>query len=110
MEKGRISVSLITLYLRKNKISVAVLAYLVLSVLLKTATGIDVTAPCLIKLTTGHSCWGCGLTTATVHLLKLQFALAWETNALVFIALPAIAFMLIRDWMQFLRNQTSSLL
>ena len=45
---------------------------------------------CLIKLLTGHECWGCGLTRAFAALSHFQFVQAYEYNHLIVIIAPIL--------------------
>lgn len=47
---------------------------------------------CLWKLLTGHECWGCGITTAIIQVLKGDFNSAMETNWRVVIVLPILLY------------------
>jgi hypothetical protein len=100
-----VKAQLIILYLKTNQLTVVFLSYMVGATLLKSYTAIDITFPCLIQYVTGHECYGCGLTTATAYLLKLDIPAAFEANALVFVVLPALLLMLIRHWLNFQQNQ-----
>lgn len=62
---------------------------------------IDVCIPCLWTTIFHVHCPGCGLTTATMSILKLNFAGAWEANPLVFVVVPAIIFYAAIDFLQF---------
>jgi hypothetical protein len=45
---------------------------------------------CPVAALTGLPCPGCGLTRATLALLRGDFARAWQLHPLVFVALPAL--------------------
>lgn len=92
-------------YIKKYSLTVVLLMYLGGTTVLKAFTQIDITIPCLIKLFTGHSCYGCGLTTAVTHLLKFEIHEAYEANALVFIVLPVLLILIVRHWMVFRHEQ-----
>jgi len=53
---------LLPLYFKKYWLTAVFFSYLVLSTILKSYTNIDFTIPCFIKYSTGHECYGCGLT------------------------------------------------
>ena len=44
---------------------------------------------CLVKLLTGHECWGCGILRGFSHLVHGNFAATWESNFLVYFWLSA---------------------
>lgn len=75
--------------------------YFGVGLLLTRFSGIDVLPPCLWKLLTLYECPGCGLTTAMVHLLRLDPAAAYSSNPLVFLVLPAVTYYLLRDFLRF---------
>ena len=79
----------------KNKVYSLVLLYFVIGLGLKMVADVDCLPPCLISFTTGIDCWGCGLTRATIALMKLDFASAFELNPLIFMVLPTIALLLL---------------
>ena len=94
-------------YLKTYWISTAFFGYMILTTILKAFTSIDMTIPCLNYYFTGHTCWGCGMTTAAVYLLKLDVRAAIETNPLVFIVLPTLTFLIVRHWRRFKAEQLS---
>jgi hypothetical protein len=85
-----------------------VLAYMVISVILLTLTGIDICIPCIFSTLTGYHCPGCGLTTATIDLLQLHFVSAWDHNPMVFAVLPAGAYFAWADFSSFLRARMAA--
>ena len=60
------------------------LAYLIFVLL----TGIGI--PCLINLTTGFKCVGCGISRMLISLVKLDFASAFKYNPFLFVTGPII--------------------
>ena len=58
--------------------------FLMIGLILKATTDLNITIPCLYKLTTGLDCIGCGLTTAGSQVIRLNFAGAAEANWLIF--------------------------
>ena len=60
------------------------LAYLIF--VLITGMGI----PCLINITTGFKCVGCGISRMLISLVKLDFASAFKYNPFLFITGPVI--------------------
>lgn len=89
------------LYLKTYCISACLFGYICLSVILRNATGIDICIPCPIYYATGIRCAGCGLTTATGSLLKLEFVRAWQANPLAYIIDPVLVFLLLWHWKSF---------
>lgn len=45
---------------------------------------------CLITLTTGQECYGCGITRSIMHLIHFDFLTAWNYNKIAFIVLPIL--------------------
>ncbi|MCD7741891.1 MAG: DUF2752 domain-containing protein [Ruminococcus sp.] len=58
-----------------------------------SVTGI--TIPCLFYEITGFKCPGCGVTHMLVHLIRLEFKEAFESNPLLFFMLPFLLVLLI---------------
>lgn len=83
---------------------------MVISVVLKSYSFLDITISCPIYYFMGYKCHGCGLTTATSRLLHLDIQGAYDANALVFIVLPFLTFLLLRHWIQFVREQEKEFL
>jgi hypothetical protein len=71
--------------------------YFILSVILFSYFKINIAIPCLIRLTTGLECPGCGLTHALAHLIRLEFSEAWSDNKLIFVILPAGLYYFLND-------------
>lgn len=88
-------------YIFENKIVFVVGLYLVLSSVLKAMTQVDICIPCVWKSCFGFHCPGCGLTTAFVALLKLNFTDAFKANWLIFLILPAGIYLLMHDFNRF---------
>ncbi len=88
-------------YIANNKILAIVFVYFLFSTVLHATLGIDICIPCLWKSIFGIECPGCGLTTAFICLLKLNFKNAVETNWLILIVLPFATFYLIQDIIKF---------
>lgn len=91
-------------YLRNRK-----LIYLLISsyFLLLTLNAIGVmhwTPPCLISATTGYECFGCGLNTAAIRLLKGDFLGAWTANPLLFLYILLILVWIGYDFYKFKRQ------
>jgi len=91
-------------YVSNNKVIAIVITYMIFSVLLKIIFEIDVTIPCLWKFTFGFDCPGCGLTTAFISLLELDFRKAFESNWLIYLIFPTAFYLFIQDYVKFTRN------
>lgn len=98
-------IKLVSSYLTRYWPSTLFLGFLVISTLLRAFTEINVTIPCLIRLVTGHQCLGCGLTTATIHLLKGDVQAAARANGLVFVILPVLLVFFRKHWLHFVHDQ-----
>jgi hypothetical protein len=62
---------------------------------------IDICIPCLWTTIFDVHCPGCGLTTATMSMLRLDFPGAWEANPLAFVVVPGLVFYATMDFLQF---------
>jgi hypothetical protein len=82
----------------------AVGVYIMFSAILKTVSGIDICIPCIWKSILGFNCPGCGLTTALISLMELNFNHAFEANWLIFIIIPYGIYYLKQDYISFQRN------
>lgn len=91
-------------YAKDNIIVMILLAYYIVGVPLFIFFDIDILLPCLISLITGHRCPGCGMTTAFMDILKLEFIEAFNSNPLIFIVLPALIYYVTTDFIKFKRN------
>lgn len=91
-------------YIAINKIIVIVGAYFIFSAILKATTGIDVCIPCLWKTIFGFHCPGCGLTTAFIGLMELDFRKAFESNWIIFILVPLGVYYFTKDYVRFKRK------
>ena len=91
-------------YISKNKIISIVSFYFLFSVVLKAVTDIDVCIPCIWKSIFGFHCPGCGLTTAFISIIKLDFNNAIETNSLIFVIVPFGFYYMTQDYVKFRRK------
>lgn len=91
-------------YAKDNIIVMILLAYYIVGVPLFIFFDIDILLPCLISLVTGHRCPGCGMTTAFMDILKLEFIEAFNSNPLIFIVLPSLIYYVTTDFIKFKRN------
>ena len=91
-------------YIAKNKILAIVGFYFLFSTILKAVSVIDICIPCLWNSTFGVLCPGCGLTTAFISMIELNFKNAFETNWLIFIIVPFGIYYITRDYFKFQRK------
>lgn len=96
--------NLILQYINKNMVLAAVGVYIMFSAILKTVSGIDICIPCIWKSLFGINCPGCGLTTAFISLMELNFNHAFEANWLIFIIIPYGIYYLTQDYISFQRK------
>jgi len=88
-------------YLKENSSISIVFFYILFSVLLKSMTGIDFCIPCIWKLIFGFNCPGCGLTTAFISIMELNYKNAIESNWLIFIVIPIAIYYIVKDYLKF---------
>ena len=88
-------------YIAKNKFLLIVGFYFLFSAILKAVAEIDICIPCLWKSIFGFQCPGCGLTTAFISLLDLNFKNAFESNWLIYIIVPFGIYYMIQDYVKF---------
>lgn len=94
------------LYLKKNWLTALFWGYIFGSILLKAVSEYDLTIPCPINRFGGIRCYGCGLTTATIFIIKLDFISAWKANPLAFVIDPLLIFFIVRHWWRFIKEET----
>ncbi|MDD2636102.1 MAG: DUF2752 domain-containing protein [Bacteroidales bacterium] len=102
--KKKIINNIIFPYLRKNIIITIIVGYYLIGLILYMFAEIDILIPCIWYTLFDIRCPGCGLTTAFIHLLSLNFTAAWDANPLIFIVLPGMSFYIIKDFLRFVRN------
>ena len=78
--------------------------YILLSTVLKSIAGIDICIPCIWKSIFGVQCPGCGLTTAFISLIELDYRKAFESNWLIYIITPFGFYYLTQDYIKFSRK------
>ena len=78
--------------------------YFLLSTILKSIAGIDICIPCIWKSIFGVQCPGCGLTTAFISLIELDYRKAFESNWLIYIITPFGFYYLTQDYIKFSRK------
>ena len=59
---------------------------------------------CLWKILFHIDCWGCGLTRAFYQLCKLNFHQAWDYNPKIFIIVPLLFFIWIKEIINLLKK------
>lgn len=85
-------------YITTNAITVFVVTYFLFSASLNALTSIDICIPCIWKALFDFHCPGCGLTTAFISILKLDFKKAFESNWLIYIIIPFGFYYLTQDY------------
>jgi hypothetical protein len=88
-------------YFKENIIMSVVAAYFVVGGILKMVGVADILPRCLSVLLLGRECYGCGITTAMLHIFKLEFVQAYEVNAWAFILMPAGIYYMVKDFNDF---------
>jgi hypothetical protein len=91
-------------YIAENKILAIVVFYFLFSAILKAIAGIDICIPCIWKSIFDLHCPGCGLTTAFISLIELNFKVAFATNWMIFIIVPFGLYYVIKDYVKFKRK------
>lgn len=81
----------------KNIIVSIFVLYYVLSVLLKLLFDINYLIPCLWKTFFGFECFGCGVTSSIIEIVKCNFEVAWEINKITFLVFPLLLFYSIKE-------------
>ena len=88
-------------YLSDHKVMGIVFLYFIVSVILKSLTAVDICIPCIWKTVFGFNCPGCGLTTALIDILKMNFSAALKSNWLIFILLPSGLYYICWDYRKY---------
>jgi len=91
-------------YIKENIYFSIVGSYLFLSSILKATIDVDICIPCIWKTMFGFACPGCGLTSAFINLMKLDFNKAFESNWLIFIVIPFALYYLAQDYVKHSRK------
>ncbi|WP_343567945.1 DUF2752 domain-containing protein [Sphingobacterium sp.] len=95
-------------YLKYHWIYSLVLGYFGIAIGLYLFTDIHILIPCLWKAASGYDCPGCGLTTALIALLRLEFREAWLENPLIYMLVPLLTGLVLRDFTQFMEQEPIS--
>ena len=97
--------ALIFQYLKRNWIIYSLVAIYSVLLLLR-AIGIGSwLPPCFISEVTGHSCFSCGLNTAAIYLIRMDFKEAMATNPLIYLYVPLIIGWISYDFYKFKTKQ-----
>ena len=99
-------ITLLAAYLRHHKLMSAIGLYFGIGMVLELFFSIDLLVPCLWDSIFGFRCPGCGLTTACMELLSLDFRSAWQENPLIFVVLPVGLYFIFWDIRKFNRSKT----
>lgn len=100
-----ITLKILRSYLRKNWIIGSLIFYELCAVILNFQTGINLTIPCIYSTFFDVKCPGCGLTSATILLIKGQFIKSFDTNPLVAVVIPSLVFFTLNDFKKFSNSQ-----
>ncbi|WP_152286348.1 DUF2752 domain-containing protein [Flavicella marina] len=96
--------SAVGLYVGQRKLYFIIGGYFFLATILFEVFKVDLFVPCVFKSFFQFDCFGCGFTRATVLLLKGRWIDAFEMNKLVFVVLPMLMYIMVKDIRIFLRN------
>jgi len=94
-------VYLLLKYLRLHWIYTILIGYFSVAIALYMVSDIHILIPCLWKAISGYECPGCGLTTAFIALLKMQWEDAWSANPMIFVLIPVFICLILRDFKRF---------
>lgn len=81
--------------------------YFFTSLFIFMISGYNILVPCLFKTTFHIECYGCGLTSAFIELLHLDFATAYHENPFIYIVLPILGFVVWKDFRKFYHSYQS---
>lgn len=76
-----------------------------LSKVLKSLDIVNITIPCLFKTFFDIRCPGCGLTSASIHLLEGDINHAWTDNPLIFIIIPFSLYFVYKNYTNFINKK-----
>lgn len=96
---------LVLMYINNRKVILVVFCYFVFSIVGYLIFSVDFLIPCLFKTFFHFDCWGCGLTTAFIHLLKLDFIEAYQSNPIIFVVVPSLVLLCYKDVIKFYDTQ-----
>jgi hypothetical protein len=89
-------------YVRDTPVLILI-SYFAIGTVVQMIFGMDIFPPCLFTTLFDTTCPGCGITRASVHLVKFEFAGAWNTNPFVYLIAPFFLLEIFR----FLKSLTS---
>jgi hypothetical protein len=95
-------------YIRANFILALALCYFLFSSFLKIFFELDILLPCIWKKMFGSECYGCGLTTAFIEVLKCNFYEAYRINFLIYPVLTIALFVFIITILKFRKGTSNS--
>lgn len=96
-------------YIKKEWIWSVFIGYELIAVVLAMFSTIDIAIPCLFTKLTGTECLGCGMTRATMSIMKFDLERAWHFNKLSFIVLPLLVTLIIIDFKKFYKTDQSKI-
>ncbi len=95
--------------MKRNKAQQRLQAYVLLlsAGFLYLAAGefLGISLPCPFHFVTGLDCPGCGVTRMATALFHGDFRAAWQANPAILLALPVLAWMLLREEWDFWRGR-----
>ena len=91
-------------YIKTNIFFTFFCFFFIFSAILVSTTGIDICIPCLWKTIFGIQCPGCGLTTALISLMELDYKKALESNWLIYLFVPFGVYYITKDYIKFKRK------
>ncbi len=99
--------SVIWAYIKKEWIWSVFIGYELFAVVLAMFSRIDIAIPCLFTKMTGTECLGCGMTRATMSMIKFDFERAWHFNKLSFVVIPLLITLIALDFKKFYKSELS---
>jgi Protein of unknown function (DUF2752) len=95
-------------YFLDNALISLVCLYIMISIILKSLTTIDICIPCLWKTFFHFRCPGCGLTRAFVNLIQMNFAEAFKNNWSIYVIIPFGFYAIINDFIKYKKGYFKS--
>jgi hypothetical protein len=75
---------------------VILVLYFAIGTAVQMIFGLDIFPPCLYSTLFDTTCPGCGITRASVHLVKFEFSSAWNMNPFIYLIAPFFLFEVFR--------------
>jgi len=97
---------LVLKYLRHHWIYALIIGYFGIAIGLHLSADIQILIPCVWKAISGYNCPGCGLTHAFIALLQLRWQEAWLENPLIYLIVPVLIALTLRDFIRFWRLES----